>query len=70
MARRRRGPTMIQRSRRKSASEKAAYHQVTGAGRSRVKRPFFGLDDRTEDAIFDKVERFVIKALKRRFRAR
>jgi len=65
MAKRRTGSTLIQRSRRKSASEKAAYHQVTGAGRSRVKRPFFGMDDRIEDAVFDKVERFIVLAIQR-----
>ena len=39
------GPTMIQRSRRVSPTQKAFAHQVTGAGRSRTKRPFLGLTD-------------------------
>jgi phage gpG-like protein len=40
-----RGPrkTLIQRSREKGAAEKALYHQVEGAGKSKVKRPFLGL---------------------------
>jgi hypothetical protein len=41
----RRGPTLIQQSRRKSPAEKAAYHHVAGAGRSRVKREFFDVSD-------------------------
>lgn len=53
----RRGPTFIQRSRRKSPAEKAAYHEITGAGRSRVKRPFFGLSDSDERAIVDRIDR-------------
>ena len=37
--------TMVQRSREVPAAEKAIYHQVAGAGKSRVKREFFGLND-------------------------
>ena len=37
--------TMVQRSRQMPAVEKAIYHQVAGAGKSRVKREFFGLND-------------------------
>ena len=39
----RKGPTPIQRSRRVSPAAKAMFHQVTGAGKSKVKRKFFGL---------------------------
>lgn len=49
--------TFIQRSRRKSPAEKAAYHEVTGAGRSRVKRPFFNLTAEDEKAIVDRIDR-------------
>jgi hypothetical protein len=42
-ARRRSGPTFIQRSRQESSEQKAMFHQVTGAGRSHVMRQFFGL---------------------------
>jgi len=63
-----RGPkkhlTLIQRSRSKRPSEKATYHQVLGAGRSRVKRPFFGLSDSDKAAITDRVAEFLDKALK------
>lgn len=43
--------TSIQRSRAVPPAEKAAFHQVTGAGRSRIMRPFLGLTDADEDAI-------------------
>lgn len=36
---------LIQQSRRKSPAEKAAYHQVAGAGKSRVKREFFDVSE-------------------------
>ena len=44
-ARRRKGPTLIQKSRRIAPEQKALYHQVFGAGKSRVLRPFFDLND-------------------------
>lgn len=47
--------TFIQRSREKGAAEKATYHQVSGAGKRKVKRPFFGLSDRDEDVIVDQI---------------
>jgi hypothetical protein len=37
--------TFIQRSRHESSEQKAIWHQVTGAGRGHVMRPFFGLTD-------------------------
>jgi len=49
--------TFIQRSRSKAPSEKAAYHQIVGAGKSRVKREFFGLTTADEDLI---IERFAV----------
>jgi hypothetical protein len=48
--------TMIQQSRRTSPAEKAAYHQIAGAGKSRVKREFFGLSPEDEDAIVKRIE--------------
>lgn len=45
MAKRARKATVIQRSRRVSPQSKAFFHQVTGAGRSKVRRPFLGLTD-------------------------
>ena len=50
MAKRRRR-TMIQASRAVSPQEKAVHHAVTGAGKSRVVRDFFGLGPGDEDAV-------------------
>jgi len=47
----RRPATFIQRSRAKSSAEKAAYHQLTGAGKRRIKRPFFDLTEADAKAI-------------------
>lgn len=43
MAKSRGGPTLVQQSRRVSPQAKARIHQVEGAGKSRVRRPFLGL---------------------------
>lgn len=56
--------TLIQQSRRKSAAEKAAYHQITGAGKSHVKRQFFGISDRDEDVIVKRIDDELAKRLK------
>lgn len=50
------GPTFIQRSRAVSPERKAIFHDVTGAGRSRVLRPFFRLTSRDEDWIMRELE--------------
>ena len=42
---------MIQASRRVPPEQKATYHQVSGAGRSRVLRPFLGLTEAEENLI-------------------
>lgn len=42
------GPTLFQRSRRVPPIVKATAHQVSGAGKSRVKRQFFGLSESDE----------------------
>jgi hypothetical protein len=55
----RRGPTFIQRSRTVSSEEKAIFHQVTGAGRSRVKREFFELNQADEQLLGEKLEQAV-----------
>lgn len=51
MAKPRRGLTAIQQSRRLTPSQKATFHQVTGAGPSRVKREFFGISPLDEAVI-------------------
>lgn len=58
------GPTFIQRSRSKSPAEKAAYHHVAGAGKSRVKREFFGLSTRDEAAIVAVVDQAITRRLR------
>ena len=48
---------LVQQSRRVSPAEKAAYHAVVGAGRSRVIRDFFALNTQDETditAVIDK----------------
>jgi hypothetical protein len=55
---------MIQRSRSKASEEKALYHQVTGAGRSRVKREFLGLTAQDERDIKQRIEQHIGKQLK------
>ncbi len=52
-----RGPhqTLIQRSRSVGAAQKAQWHQVDGAGKSRVRRPFFGLTSADVAAIEQRV---------------
>jgi alpha-D-ribose 1-methylphosphonate 5-triphosphate synthase subunit PhnL len=48
-------PTLIQASRNVAPSEKAAFHQVTGAGKSHVLRKFFGLSASDEAVIIDRI---------------
>ena len=49
--------TMVQRSRKVAPEEKAVFHNVTGAGTSRVKREFFLLNDRDAEQIVTLLER-------------
>jgi hypothetical protein len=51
--------TRIQRSRDKRPSEKAYFHNVSGAGKSRVKREFFGLSPSEEAEIEEEVGRLL-----------
>lgn len=57
------GPTLIQQSRGISPSEKAAFHQITGAGKKHVLRKFFGLNASDEAVIVDRIDQFLAKAL-------
>ena len=59
MPARRKGPTLIQRSRRVSPTEKALYHNELGAGRSRVIREFLGLSPEDETVIRTRLETLV-----------
>lgn len=51
MAKRKARQTPIQLSRHVSPSQKAAFHQVTGAGKNHVLRQFFGLSESDMDAL-------------------
>ena len=61
----RKGPTLVQRSRRRSPQDKAFFHQVTGAGKSRTRREFLGLTDEELRQIEDALERRVYVKLER-----
>ena len=52
----RKGPTRSQASRQVRPSEKATWHQITGAGKSHVKREFFGLSESDVDALMPEIE--------------
>jgi phage gpG-like protein len=49
--------TLIQQSRRVPPSQKATYHQLTGAGKSQIKREFFGLTPDDETVIAARIQR-------------
>jgi hypothetical protein len=51
-----RGGALIQRSRAVSPQQKAQFHAVDGAGRSRVIRDFFNLGPGDETAIVELLE--------------
>jgi len=51
MATRRKGPTLIQRSRAVSPEQKAIYHVVAGAGKARTIRDFFDMAPQDEGDI-------------------
>lgn len=50
------GLTASQRSRNVRAVDKATFHQITGAGKSHIKRQFFGLSDADVKAIEDETD--------------
>jgi len=57
--------TLIQRSRRVSSQKKAEFHELTGAGKRKVKREFFGLNRSDEDALTKRITDGVDQALSR-----
>jgi hypothetical protein len=64
MAKRRSGPTLIQRSRSVSSEEKAIYHNVTGAGRSGVKRAFLDLSEADKNECIEVLDRMMDERLR------
>lgn len=65
MSKKKAGRTLIQRSRDLRPAEKALFHNVSGAGKSRVKREFFDLDDSDVKAMTEELERRVTKNLQK-----
>ena len=63
MAKRRARQTFIQRSRSTTAEKKALIHQVHGAGRSGVTRPFLGLTPDDERQMQAKLEAWIDKTV-------
>lgn len=53
------GGTFIQRSRAVAGADKALFHNVTGAGKSKVKRQFFGLTSEERATIVDRLQRHI-----------
>jgi hypothetical protein len=51
--------TFIGRSRSVSSEQKAIFHQVTGAGRSRVRRPFFDIGQSDAQACSEALEKLI-----------
>lgn len=60
-----RATTFVQRSRGTTPEQKALYHQVLGAGRSRVLRPFLGVTAEEERVIEKRIEALIDGALRR-----
>lgn len=58
------GPTFIQRSRRVGAETKAVYHNLAGAGRSKVKREFFGISAEDKTALVKQVQTWLDQVIK------
>lgn len=55
--------TFIQRSRAESSEQKAIWHNVTGAGRSHVRREFFGLTEQEQESAKATLERAIAQRL-------
>ena len=55
--------TFIQQSRNAKPGQKAEWHDVTGAGRSRVLRPFFQLTAADEDALVREITQRIERRL-------
>lgn len=61
----RRGPTLIQRSRAISPQQKAIYHAVAGAGKARTIRDFFDLGPGDAESIGRLLQRRVTERMTR-----
>jgi hypothetical protein len=61
----RKGPTMIQRSRAVSPQDKAVFHAVAGAGKARTVRNFFDLGPGDEAEVQRMLQRRVSERMQR-----
>ena len=59
-----RGGTLVQRSREIGGNPKAVWHHLTGAGRSRVKRPFFDLTDGDKALLTERVRAYLDRVIR------
>jgi hypothetical protein len=59
------GGTFIHQSRTVPSEQKAIYHNVTGAGRSRVIRQFLGLTDQNQIDLRDGLEKLIAQRITR-----
>lgn len=59
------GLTLIQRSRAVGAEDKARYHDVMGAGKSRTLRPFLGLTREEAETVRARVARHLDEMIRR-----
>ena len=50
------GRTLIQRSRSVGAADKAFWHNISGAGRARILRPFFDLNPADEQFVVNRID--------------
>ncbi len=56
--------TLIQQSRAISSKQKARWHEEDGAGKSHVKREFFGLNEQDEQALEKRLSDYLDKAVR------
>lgn len=60
---RRKGPTLVQRSRRISPQQKAYWHHASGAGTSKIRRPFLELTEAEAAFIGDAIDKGILEQL-------
>jgi hypothetical protein len=56
---------MVQRSRRVSPQSKAFFHQVTGAGKPKIRRPFLGLTDAEMQTLASRLDAGIRRVVRR-----
>jgi hypothetical protein len=56
--------TLIQQSRAISSQRKAQWHEDEGAGKSHVRRPFFGLNREDEEALTKRLDDYLDRTVR------